>query len=88
MTCNRIITAVLLFFALASSLRAQSTALDDGVRLIREGHFDQALIKLEEAHRVAPRDPTIENLLGIAETQLGHTDEAAGYYRNAIRLDP
>jgi tetratricopeptide (TPR) repeat protein len=74
--------------ALACPLKAQSTALDDGVRLIREGHFDQALIKLEEAHRVAPRDPTIENLLGIAETQLGHIDEAASHYRNAIRLDP
>ncbi len=88
MTCNRIIPPVLLILALVSSLRAQPTALNDGVRLIREGHFDRALVKLQEAHRIAPRDPTIENLLGIAETQLGRIDEAASHYRNAIRLDP
>jgi tetratricopeptide (TPR) repeat protein len=88
MTCNRIVVPAFLFLALACSLNAQPTALDEGVRLIREGHFDQALIKLEEAHRLAPRDPTIENLLGIAETQLGHIDDAARHYRNAIHLDP
>jgi tetratricopeptide (TPR) repeat protein len=87
MISHRIAPAILLL-ALACSLNAQSTALDEGVRLIREGHFDQALVKLEEAHRLAPRDATIENLLGIAETQLGHIDEAAKHYRNAIRLDP
>ncbi len=78
----------LAFVALASSLSAQPTALEEGVRLIREGRFDQALVKLEEAHRIAPRNATIENLLGITETKLGHTDEAGNHYRNAIRLDP
>ena len=78
----------LLFIATAGSLTAQTTALDDGVRLIREGHFDRALIKLEEAHRLAPRNATIENLLGITETQLKHIDKAAIHYRNAIRMDP
>ena len=58
------------------------------MRLIREGHFDQALTRLEEAHRLAPRNATIENLLGITETQLNHPDKAAIHYRNAIRLDP
>ena len=88
MTSNRFIAFAFLLLALPCPLNAQSTALDDGVRLIREGHFDRALIKLQEAHRLAPRDPAIENLLGIAETQLGHIDEAASHYRNAIRLDP
>lgn len=88
MTWNRILALVVLFLASASSLAAQNEALDDGVKLIREGHFDQALTKLEEAHRVAPRDATIENLLGITETQLHHLDKAASHYRNAIRLDP
>lgn len=88
MTWSRLIGPALLFLALACSLHAQPTALDEGVRLIRESHFDQALVKLEEAHRLAPRDPAIENLLGITETQLGNIDEAAIHYRNAIRLDP
>ena len=88
MTWNRILAFAVLFLASACSLTAQNTDLDEGVRLIREGHFDQALAKLEEAHRLAPRDATIENLLGITETQLNHPDKAASHYRNAIRLDP
>jgi len=88
MTWNRILALAALFLASACSLTAQNTALDEGVRLIREGHFDQALARLEEAHRLAPRDAMIENLLGITETQLNHPDKAASHYRNAIRLDP
>ena len=78
----------LVLFMFAYSLSAQSTAMDEGVQLIREGRFDQALIKLEQAHRIAPRNATIENLLGITETKLGHFEEADNHYRNAIRLDP
>jgi len=74
--------------SLSWSQGAQSTAMEDGVRLIREGRFDQALVKLQQAHMIAPRSATIENLLGITETQLGHIDEAGRHYRNAIRLDP
>ena len=88
MTRNRMLAFALLFLASACSLTAQNKALDDGVNLIRDGHFDQALIRLEEAHRLAPRNATIENLLGITETQLSHPDKAALHYRNAIRLDP
>jgi tetratricopeptide (TPR) repeat protein len=88
MICNRTQALAVLLFASACSLAAQNTPLDEGVRLIREGRFDQALPRLEEAHRLAPRDATIENLLGIAETQLNHPDKAASHYRNAIRLAP
>jgi protein O-GlcNAc transferase len=88
MRWSRMIASPLVLIALSSLLSAQSTALDEGVKLIREGRFDQALIKLEEAHRVAPRSSTIENLMGITETKLGHIEEANNHYRSAIRLDP
>lgn len=88
MTLRSLMASALFFAPLASALWAQSTPLDEGVSLIREGRFDQALIKLEQAHRIAPRNATIENLLGITETQLGHVEEACNHYRNAIRLDP
>ena len=88
MTRHRSVAPGLLLLALACSLEAQSTALDEGVSLLRQGYFDQALVKLEEAHRIAPRNPTIENLLGLTETQLGQLDEADNHYRNSIRLDP
>jgi protein O-GlcNAc transferase len=83
-----LIACALVSASLSSPLCAQSTDLDEGVRLIREGHFDQALIKLQQAHGIAPRNANIENLLGITETQLGQTDEACKHYRNAIRLNP
>ena len=88
MTSSRLLAFAVLFLASACSLSAQNTDLNEGVRLIREGQFNQALARLEEAHRLAPRNATIENLLGITETQLNHPDEAAVHYRNAIRLDP
>src|ERR1700730_15566472 len=84
----RMIGSPLALIALAPWLSAQSTALNDGVRLIREGRFDQALVKLEEAHRMAPSNATIENLLGISETKLGHIENANNRFNEAIRLDP
>lgn len=83
-----LIASPLAFVSLAAQLGAQPSALDEGVSLIREGRFDEALIKLEQAHRIAPRNATIENLLGITETRLGHIDAADDHYRSAIRLDP
>jgi tetratricopeptide (TPR) repeat protein len=82
------IACSLTLVAFASFLSAQHTPLDEGVSLIRQGRFDEALVKLEQAHRIAPRNATIENLLGITETRLGHSDEADNHYRSAIRLDP
>jgi tetratricopeptide (TPR) repeat protein len=81
------IAYALVSISLASPLSAQFTALEEGVRLMREEQFDRALVNLKQAHSVAPRNATIENLLGITETQLGHIDEACNHYRNAIRLD-
>lgn len=78
---------LLLACALCSPLWAQNPALDQGVELIREGRFDQALPRLEEARRFAPRDAIIENLLGITETKLGHIDAANRYYHAAIALN-
>lgn len=88
MTRRPIIASTVLCLALISLLNAQSTALDEGVSLIREGRFDLALIKLEQAHRAAPRSAAIENLLGITETKLDHIEEADKHYRDAILLDP
>lgn len=88
MRLGGIIASSLVSIALVSSLSAQPSALEDGVSLMREGHFDQALVKLKQAHSAAPLNATVENLMGITETQLGRIDEACNHYRNAIRLDP
>ena len=88
MKCRWAIPCLLVFLALISSSSAQTSALEDGVRLIREGRFHEARIKLEQAQQIAPSNASIENLLGIVETQLGHIDKAGTHYRNSIRLDP
>ena len=75
----------LLLCACASS--AQNAALDEGVTLIRAGRFDEALIKLQDARMIEPHNATIENLLGITETQLGKIDVANDHYRAAIAID-
>jgi len=88
MNLSRSFARFLILAALPVALSAQTTELDEGVKLIRAGQFEQALVKLEEAHRHAPANATIENLLGIVETQLGRVDEADNHYRSAIKLEP
>lgn len=88
MTWTRTIACSMLLLASVVLLSAQPAPLDEGVALIRAGRFAEALVKLEQVHRSAPRNATIENLMGITETQLGHIAEAGNHYRNAIRLDP
>jgi tetratricopeptide (TPR) repeat protein len=83
-----IIASHVFLFSSAITLGAQSAALDEGSKFFRNGQFDQALVKFEEAHRISPRNATVENLIGITETQLGRIDEAYRHYRNAIRLEP
>ena len=85
---RRMMLSLCLLICGALKLNAQTAPLDDGLRLFRGGLFDQALVKFEEAHRIAPRNATVENLIGITETKLGRVDEACNHYRNAIRLEP
>ena len=80
--------AIALLWALQTLLHGQSTVLDEGLQLFREGKFEQALVKLQEAHKAAPRDATIENVLGITEVQLGHLQAADSHFRRSIALDP
>src|ERR1039457_2073945 len=88
MRWSRAIACSMFLLAYVALLSAQPAPLDEGVRLFREGQFAEALVKFEQAHRSAPRNAIIENLMGITETQLGHIGEADSHYRSAIRLDP
>lgn len=88
MKMRRMFVALALLTLTAIKLNAQAQPMNEGLRLFRSGQFDQALAKFEEAHRVAPRNAMIENLIGITETKLGRIDAACNHYRSAIRLEP
>lgn len=62
--------------------------LQRAVELMRQQQFPEALTELQQAQRAHPNAAEIANLLGIAETQLSHTEDADQDYRKAIALNP
>ncbi|MDX1981538.1 MAG: tetratricopeptide repeat protein [Bryobacteraceae bacterium] len=59
-----------------------------GSALRREGRLPEALQTLENAVRLAPRNPTARHELGEALRESGRTAEAIAAFAEAIRLDP
>jgi Flp pilus assembly protein TadD len=60
---------------------------DEGLALLSEGKFHEALTSLRLALKEHPGDPVILQQIAIAYTRIGMTDEAAKTYRiplNAI----
>jgi tetratricopeptide (TPR) repeat protein len=83
--------AIILLFVTFSSVPASAQTLSlyqQGLVALQQNHPAEALAALTAAEQENPRDPAIRNFRGIALTQLGRGDDAAGEYREAIRLDP
>jgi tetratricopeptide (TPR) repeat protein len=71
------------------SAAAQTLSLyQQGLRALEQNRPAEALRALTAAEQENPRDAAIRNFRGIALAQLGRRDDAAGEYREAIRLDP
>jgi tetratricopeptide (TPR) repeat protein len=62
-------------------------ALLDGDRLIREGKFPQAIVKLQKATQLLPANAQAWNHLGLAYQYGGQPNEAVRAYQQAITLD-
>lgn len=58
------------------------------VKLINTGQYAAAIESLYEAKRHAGPHPDILNYLGFAHRKLERFEEAKGYYRQALTLDP
>jgi tetratricopeptide (TPR) repeat protein len=54
----------------------------------RRQQFETALEEFEQAGKAQPNDATIENLIGITETQLSRIPDANTHYKRAILLNP
>jgi len=60
---------------------------DEGLALLGEGKFHEALTSLRLALREHPGDPVILQQIAIAYTRIGMTEEAAKTYRHVLRKD-
>lgn len=65
-----------------------ATQLSFGVNMARRGLWQEALFRFREAERLDPRNPHVENNLGVAYEAAGDFDHALEYYKKAISLAP
>ncbi len=73
--------------SLPSRSDPQNDAFQQGLIALKENRLEVALEKLTTAERERSADARIRNVRGIVLARLGRTSEAAGEYREAIRLD-
>lgn len=61
---------------------------DEGLALLGEGKFHEALTSLRLALKEHPGDPVILQQIAIAYTRIGMTEEATKTYRHVLSKDP
>ncbi len=61
---------------------------EEGMDLLADGKFHEALTSLRLALKENPGDPVILQQIAIAYTRIGMTDEAAKTYRHVLQKDP
>lgn len=61
---------------------------EEGMDLLSDGKFHDALTSLRLALKENPGDPVILQQIAIAYTRIGMTDEAAKTYRHVLQKNP
>ena len=61
---------------------------DEGMELLADGKFHEALTSFRLALKEAPGDPVVLQQIAIAYTRIGMTDEAAKTYRHVLQKEP
>ncbi len=61
---------------------------EEGLALLREGRFHEALTSLRLALKEAPGDTVVLQQIAIAYTRIGMTEEASKTYRHVLQKDP
>jgi len=61
---------------------------EEGMELLSEGRFHEALTSLRLALKESPGDPVVLQQIAIAYTRIGMTEEAAKTYRHVLQKEP
>lgn len=61
---------------------------EEGMDLLSDGKFHEALTSLRLALKENPGDPVILQQIAISYTRIGMTDEAAKTYRHVLQKNP
>ena len=61
---------------------------NEGVELLTDGKFHEALTSFRLALKVAPGDATVLQQIAICYTRIGMTEEAAKTYRHVLQKNP
>jgi Flp pilus assembly protein TadD len=67
---------------------AATMLMEQGQALINQGRFDAGIQKYQSAVKLQPNNPTVHNLLGVAELQHGDATKALSYFNTALKLAP
>lgn len=60
----------------------------EGLELLSDGKFHEALTSFRLALKEAPGDPVVLQQIAISYTRIGMTDEAAKTYRHVLKNEP
>jgi Tfp pilus assembly protein PilF len=59
-----------------------------GVEAAREGYWQEALMRFEEANRLDPSNAEVLNNMAVAYEAIGRWDDARVAYEQALQLEP
>jgi Flp pilus assembly protein TadD len=62
--------------------------IQNGIRNLQDGNFEDALSFFEQALLLKPNDPDLWNQKGVVMRSLGRYDEASECYNRSLQLDP
>ena len=62
--------------------------IQNGIRNLQDGNFEDALSFFEQALLLDPNNPDLWNQKGVTLRSLGRYDEASECYNRSLQLDP
>ena len=71
-----------------SSAVQKPAGYNEAVAFIATEKYQEAILPLQSAEKMAQNDADIQNLLGFVHRKTGRLDAAGGYYRRALEINP